>query len=181
MATDGKRFEVYGIVFFFVSLLVIFSLLSDPKVIVFIENLGRSGGFISMFLAGAFYSDYITGPAATAVIFYMGKVQHPLLVASVGAFGTMCADYLLFRFIKKRAKPSIKFISKKLKMGGHMKKIFKTMAPVAAAVIIASPLPDELGVAILGAINFKTKYFFAFSYSLNFIGILAISWLGSVL
>ena len=52
---------------------------------------------------------------------------------------------------------------------------------VIAAIIIASPLPDEIGAAIFGALKVKTKYFLVISYTLNFLGILTVAWLGSVL
>ncbi|MEM7825739.1 MAG: hypothetical protein QW412_02685, partial [Candidatus Aenigmatarchaeota archaeon] len=41
--------------------------------------------------------------------------------------------------------------------------------------IIASPLPDELGIAFLGSIRFDTKKFLLLSYVLNFIGIFFIT------
>jgi hypothetical protein len=46
--------------------------------------------------------------------------------------------------------------------------------PVVGAVIIASPLPDELGLALLGFSRIDRRYFFAISYTMNFIGIVLI-------
>lgn len=182
MATNnGKRFAIDNLIFFFVSLLVVFLLLKDPRVGIFIENLGAAGDGLSLFLAGFFYSASVTAPAATAAIFFFGKIFNPILIAAIGAFGSLCSDYLLFRFFKTRAKSSVKFLSKKFKPNNNTKKAFEFWAPIIAAIIIASPLPDELGVAILGATNIKIKRFFLISYFLNFLGILAVSWLGSVL
>jgi len=179
--TNNKRFKFYGLIFFFVTLIVVFSFLADPKLAYLIEIIGKKGGLLSSFIAGLFYASYFTGPAATAVIFYLGKVQHPLLIAGVGAFGSVISDYILFRFIRKRASPSIDYLKKKLKLNDNAKKGLRILAPVAAALLIASPLPDELGVAILGAMKFKTKYLLVLSYVCNFLGILTVSYLGSIL
>jgi len=175
--TKYEKFQLRSIIFFFVTLIVIFFFLTTPQIATYIETAGRIGGSESSFAAGAFYTSYVTAPAATAAIFFLGKVQHPLSVAFVGAFGSMLADYLLFRFVRKRIRPSVFALAKKVK-SNHTKKVLRRIAPAVAFAILASPLPDELGVAILGIAKFKTKKFFLVSYLANFLGILIISWLG---
>ena len=51
---------------------------------------------------------------------------------------------------------------------------YKRLLPFIGALIIASPLPDELGLVMLGAAGVKTKYFIILSFSLNFAGLVAI-------
>ena len=58
-------------------------------------------------------------------------------------------------------------------------RMWRTMLAIAACAIIALPLPDELGVSLLGMIKFKTKYFILVSYTFNFVGIVLISYLGA--
>jgi len=58
-------------------------------------------------------------------------------------------------------------------------KVWKALIPVIAGLIIASPLPDEIGVALFGASKFEPKKFVFISYFLNFLGILIITSLGS--
>ncbi len=185
MATHHKphnqRFHLYNLVFFFVTLFVVFIFLSDHKISSLIETVGLQGGLLSLFIAGMAYSSFVTSPAATAAIFFLGKVYNPFLVAAVGAAGTVVTDYLLFRFFKTKARASLLHLAEGFKT--HFKKTRKTLrilGTVVAALIIASPLPDELGIAILGIENYQTKKFLLFSYVMNFIGILVISWLGSV-
>ena len=52
---------------------------------------------------------------------------------------------------------------------------FYWLSSFLAAAIIASPLPDELGLMILGFIHFNTKKFLPIAFVLNFLGILAIT------
>jgi hypothetical protein len=56
-------------------------------------------------------------------------------------------------------------------------KLWRIMIWLMAGVIIASPLPDELGIMILGATNQQPKKFIIFSYICDFIGILGILYL----
>jgi len=182
MATHHyKRFSTYNVVFFFVTMFVVFILLSDGNVANFIQTIGMQGGLLSLLVAGAAYASFVTSPAATAAIFLLGKVYNPFLIAAVGAAGTVITDYLLFRFIKTKARPSLLYLAEGFKT--KYKKTRRTLRILGVAVaglIIASPLPDELGIAILGIENCKTKWFLLFSYVMNFLGILVISWLGSV-
>lgn len=41
-------------------------------------------------------------------------------------------------------------------------------------LIIASPLPDKLGIALLGFSKTKQRFFLLLSFTANFLGILAI-------
>src|SRR3989344_4988751 len=182
MATHNyKRFSTYNVVFFFVTMFVVFIFLADSKVANFIQSVGMQGGLLSLLVAGAAYSNFITSPAAAAAIFFLGKVYNPLLVAAIGAFGTVFTDYLLFRFIKTKARASFLHLAEGFRTKYRKtRKTLRILGTIVAGLIIASPLPDELGVAILGIENYKTKWFLLFSYVMNFLGILAISWLGSI-
>jgi hypothetical protein len=147
----------------------------------FIENFGKQGGPLSAFITGLFYTSYATSPVATGVIYYLGKVQAPLMIAAIGAFGSVITDYIFFRFFKKRVVHSLNHIFHKFKFKKSYKNTFKILALLLAILILGSPLPDEIGVSILASINFKFKWFFVLSYFPNFVGILTIAWLGSVL
>ena len=166
--------KIHGWIFIFVCFLVAFMFLSHPQIGIAIENAGRAGGLLSLFVAGAAYTTSITTPAATAAIFYLGKVFNPILIAAIGAFGALCTDYLIFRFIRKRFGQSAHYFAEKLKLKYKFRKDSNFIAPILAMVIIASPLPDELGVAVLSATKIKRNMFFAYSYVGNFIGILII-------
>jgi uncharacterized membrane protein YdjX (TVP38/TMEM64 family) len=155
--------------------------LSHPQIGLAIENAGKAGGLLSLFVAGAFYTTSVTAPAATAAIFYLGKVFNPILIAAIGAFGALCTDYLIYRLIRRRFGQATHYFAERLKLKSKFKKELNFIAPILAVFAIASPLPDELGIAILSATNVKRNMFFVYSYVGNFIGILIISHLGSIL
>jgi hypothetical protein len=51
---------------------------------------------------------------------------------------------------------------------------FAWLVPVIGAVIVASPLPDELGVSLMGASSIASWQFLILSYCLNAAGILVV-------
>jgi len=182
--SNAKKFKFYNTIFILASIIVAIVFLKTPQVALFIEESAKFGPLAPV-VSGFFYSDAVTAPAATAAIFYLGKVQNPFFIAAIGAFGAMLGDYIIFRYLKKRGLPEIDYVAKKFKIKSINKinsnKHLRALALLVAALIIASPLPDELGSAIFGALKFQTRYFLVLSYCLNFLGILAISWLGLVL
>ena len=181
MATNAKRLKLDSLIFIFVTVFVILLLLSHPAVGEAIIDLGQKAGLIGIFITGFFYTTSTTSPPAAVAAFFLGKVYSPFLIAGIGAFGSMCADFLLFKFFNHDLTKSADYLAKKLKLHVGTRKKLGALAPMLAFMIIASPLPDELGIAILGTTHIKTKMFFAISYLANFIGLLAVAWLGSVL
>ena len=180
--SDATTFEIDHLIFIAVTIIVAAIFLATPAVGLFIENIGRQSGPLASFIAGAFYSTSVTAPAGAATLFFLGKVQNPILIALVGAFGAAITDFLLFKFLRRRASASVEYVAQHFKTKYRKtRKTIRLLALIVAGLLIASPLPDELGIAILAAINFQVKRLFFMSYVLNFFGILAVAWLGSVL
>lgn len=139
-------------------------------------------GYFGVFLAGIFFTYTLTTPlAASALILYSKNVN--LVLASVlAAFGAVLGDYLIFSFVKHKLAYEIKDILKSLKVKGiKISEKFKRIVPVIAGFIIASPLPDEIGVALLGMSEFKTKNFIILCFSLHFFGILSLMLFGKII
>lgn len=51
---------------------------------------------------------------------------------------------------------------------------FSWLLPVIGAAVIASPLPDEAGVSLLGLSKIRKWQFFAITFALNAVGIFLI-------
>ncbi len=165
-------------VYFFVS----------PDVKLFIQKLG-SFGYLGALVAGFFFSSMLTAAPATASLFMLGNTLNPFYIALIGATGAMVADFILFTLIKYRISHHYGLFNKmrlwvyKQAFAEYIKnhRIFKHTIPLLGVLIIASPLPDELGIALLGASKYSTRKFFIVAWVMNFLGILAITYLGSVL
>jgi len=152
-------------------------------------------GYFGAFISGMFFSYGMTAAPATAVLFTLGKSLNPFLIALVGAGGTVIGDYIIFRFVKNRLIDEIRELSHEINNKSKpfsdlivserrrimlwrkvsKSKIWRVIIPIIAGFIIASPLPDELGVALFGAVKYDPKKFILYSYLLNFLGILGLS------
>lgn len=162
---------------FLASLIVFFLLARTPQVDTFIRSVG-SLGYLGAFIAGFFFVSTYTALPAGFVLFELAKYLEPLEIAIIAALGSMLGDYLIFRFIRDRVTKEIKPYLARLG-GRKVRQLFRTpyfawLLPLSGALIIASPLPDELGVSLIGASKMKHTHFLVVSYLLNAIGILLV-------
>ncbi len=137
------------------------------------------------FIAGVFFTSIFTTAPAIAALYEISQ-QAPLWqVAIIGGLGSVIGDLFLFHFIHTDVTKDVAFLfeKKKYKRLFHLfhTELFEWALPLFGALIIASPLPDELGLTMLGFSGIKTYQFILMSYFFNVIGILAIGTLAAVL
>lgn len=135
---------------------------------------------LSSFVAGSFFTTLITTPFSIVALAHIAQAGvSPFLIAFWGAFGAMLGDLIIFLFIKDRLAEDVTYLIK----AGHYEKyfsvfhlrFFRWLTPFVGALIIASPLPDELGIAMMGLSKMRTAILLPVSYIMNFIGIYSIS------
>jgi hypothetical protein len=143
-----------------------------------ISLIGNSA--VSSFVSGIFFTSIFSiGPASIALVHIaeQGSVRDVVLW---GALGAAFGDVILFFFIRdhfadhivKSLKPShIKHILASFHLG-----FMKWLSPVLGALIIASPLPDEFGMALLGMSNIRIALLIPIAFVMNLLGISLLLW-----
>lgn len=145
------------------------------------ERLIVEGGEITLltnFIAGMFFTSAFTTAPAMVVLGEIAQSGSLWLVATVGALGAVFGDFLIFFFFRERLSRTTKsFLTiPKYRRFFHIfhHKFFRFLTPLLGAVIIASPLPDELGLAVMGLSKLRLSVFLPLSFAANFVGILLI-------
>lgn len=132
-----------------------------------------------MFLAGFFFTSVITVGPAAVVIAEIAQSNSIWLLALVGAAGSVIGDLIIFKFVRSRITDDFAalFQRPKIQRLTHLLhlEILRFLMPFLGALIIASPLPDEIGLAMMGLSKIKTIYFIPLSYFMNLGGILVVS------
>ncbi len=136
-------------------------------------------GIIGSFIAGMFFTSIFTISPAIVVLGEMARANSILLTAFFGALGAVVGDIIIFWFVRDRFSEHLinLVISKrdKSRLKGLIKfKFFKWLTFLVGGLIIASPLPDELGISLLGFSKMRSSLFIPFSFFFNFLGILVI-------
>jgi len=135
--------------------------------------------FLDSFIAGMFFTSvFTTVPAIVALGEIAQLSQSVLLVAIFGGLGALCGDLIIFRFMRDRFGEDILHL---IRNSGNGKlrsivrlKSFRWLTFFLGALVIASPLPDELGLTMMGFSKTKTSLFIPVSFVFNFLGILVI-------
>lgn len=139
---------------------------------------------IASFIAGIFFTSLLTISPASIVIADLGTRGAPLEIAFFGALGAVVGDMILFFFIKDKVSLEIAELLKNKIEHYHLDRMHSKYArwvlPALGAFIIASPLPDELGIMLMGAAKMKTRNLIPVSFVMNFIGVLLVLAMGSI-
>lgn len=146
-------------------------------------------GYLGAFLSGFTYSSTFTASIAAFFFVELGGHLHSLTVIVLGGIGAMLGDLFFYWIIKDGVGKEVAALLLRLMPGKGLKRlerftkrrVFLWTMPFLASLLIASPLPDELGVALFGLINFRMKYLSLVSFLLNTAGIATLVFIGSQL
>ena len=141
-----------------------------------------SSGGTSMWgalIAGMFFTSIFTTAPAMAALGEIALIQGIWMTAFLGALGAVLGDLLIFRFVRGRLSDHVSEVVMHQSVWKRFRllfrrRLFRWLTVFVGGVILASPLPDELGVAVLGLSHMQVKYFIVLSFVFNFIGIFAI-------
>jgi len=152
-----------------------FSLPGSSKWVSYFENMGYFGVLISGILTPLGF----TAPFGFGLLIKINP-KSIILASLIAGVGALLGDLLIFNTIKlsfmdelKKIKrtPVIKEIKKIFKKYHHVK-IINYMMYLSAGIIIASPLPDEIGVSMIAGLTTIKQIKFAlisfFIHSLTF-------------
>ena len=140
---------------------------------------------IGSFIAGILFVSVFTAAPATVALGEIAQSNSVITVAILGGLGALIGDLIIFRFVKDRVSEHFNYlikISRSERFFSIFKlKLFRWVIPFVGALIIASPLPDEIGVTMLGLSKMKNSYFVLLSFVLNSAGILIIGLIAKAL
>lgn len=144
-----------------------------------IANSGTTGMVAATFIFGAMYSSMLTVAPATVGLFELAAAGVPIwMLALIGGFGATLTDITLFQIIK------LGFIDEviahlKRHAEGSLSHLFqiplvKTLVVIVGAVSIATPIPDEIGLAMMGIGQARWSLVAAMGFVFNTLGIACI-------
>lgn len=158
--------------------LVLLLLFADTAVVrTLIDQIG-SYGYTGAFITGVFSVSAFTVAPAYVVIFHLAQEYNIYGIVLFAAMGSVFGDLIIFRFIRdgvfEELRPLFAYKRHRRLAALLRSRHIAWLTPVIGALIIASPLPDEVGVGLMGLSRIKIWQFAALSFSLNCAGLLAI-------
>lgn len=133
--------------------------------------------FLGSFIAGMFFTSIFTVALATVTLAEIALTNNIFGVALFGGLGAVLGDLVIFRFLRKNIGKDVEELVKKNRRFRKVFRLrfFRFLIPFIGALVIASPLPDELGLAMMGVVELKARHLAPISFILNSLGILAVA------
>jgi len=158
------------------ALIIFLSLLFEKLgLFYFIFHKFKNLGLFASFVAGMLYTSVFSGAVALVLLIELAKVLPIWQVVLFGGIGCTVADFLMVKFLRDRFSDDI-IILLENKFGNIWKKtkrvnLLKIISFFIGAVVVSSPLPDELGLTLMGFSGVKNKFFVPATFFLNIVGI----------
>ncbi len=135
--------------------------------------------YAGSFIAGVFFTSAFTTIPAIAVLSELALITDPWIVALFGGVGAVTGDYILFLIVRQGLSHDVKYLIAHMGFK-RVRKLFHTkllehVLPLLGALVLASPLPDELGLAMLGFSKIDKDRFLLISLAMNTFGIFVIA------
>lgn len=134
---------------------------------------------LGIFVAGLFFTSAFTTPLSIAALGEMSLTTPIWQVALTGACGALVGDLIIFSFIRdtfaKDVSDFLKAHPQKKLRSLFKYRIFRWLTAFGGALVIASPLPDEVGLAMMGFSRMSIAILVPVSFVMNFVGILLIA------
>ena len=141
--------------------------------------------YIGALLAGMVFVSSFTAAISIVIIAIMAQNINPMALGLIGGVGAVMGDYLIFKLVRSHLQDELALLFGK-EGTSYIKTLIRSryiawMLPIIGVFILASPLPDELGVSLLGISKISEARFILISYLSNAIGIVMIASVARVL
>lgn len=140
----------------------------------YVEEMGIAG----MFIAGMLFTSFFTAAPATVILVTMGGFYNPLEVAFYAGLGTVAGDWIILKVFEERVAYELKPLVKKFHLGKALRRIQskrnRERTTLLGMFVIGSPLPDEVGIGLLGIAHLPTVSLLIITFLLNSAGILVL-------
>jgi uncharacterized membrane protein YdjX (TVP38/TMEM64 family) len=147
--------------------------------------------YVASFIAGFFLAYGFTAAPATALLLIIGGDSHIVARGLVAGVGGLAGDLLIFKYVRYSFQEEIRRLREwrlwewwawerlRAWLPHPESRLHQYLVLTFAGLLIASPLPDEIGVSILAASpHLSTRNFAVISYVLNTLGIFALLFIG---
>ncbi len=152
-------FKYPRLLLFLVSILIAYYLFRQPEVMDFFLELEKFH-YLGQFVAGALLPFGFSAPFSIG-FFIVSHPQNIILAAILASFGAMLGDMLIFKIIKVSFMKEFRELNKKKIVrvienaveNNNNILIKHYLLYIFAGIMIATPLPDELGVSMLAGLT----------------------------
>jgi hypothetical protein len=140
----------------------------------FFSNIITPLGIFGIFIAGMLYTYSFTTSIGALLLIPFALHYPPGFVAVVGGVGSLFGDLTIFSIIKNDLRKEVQQLAKchfMRRLGATHLFRNRWFRDILGALVIASPIPDEIGIAIMSSAKIDTASFALLSFIADMVGI----------
>lgn len=127
------------------------------------------------FIGGMLFASTFTLATGGLILIKLSAVYSPIFLIILGGIGAVTCDSIIFHLFRHKVSSHISPIYQELIHKSHLHRILHThyfawTLPVVGAFIMASPLPDELAISLLGISRTSFTKFFWMAFFSHLLG-----------
>ena len=183
LKNDWQKFEYKHTSMTIIIMLLTLLLLNTALVTAVLEwfkNVGLIGGFIGGIMSVTMFT---TAPAVVLLVSIADHIN-PLQLILVASVGSVLGDWLIIKFLEDEVAQEVKPLLRKYHILPLIRRFQRSrtrwIVSALGAVVLALPLPDEFGIALMDISKVKRGHLLAICFVLNLIGIAALVGIGRV-
>ena len=161
-------------VFIMLVTLLILNTALGAAVLSWFTSIGLIGGFIG----GAMSVSMFTTAPALILIVEVSKQTNPVLLVLVASLGSILGDWLIIKFLEDEVAKEMRPILKRFHILRFIRRFQRSkaswLATFLGSILLALPLPDEFGIAMMDISHIKQRHLLAICFVLNFVGLIAL-------
>jgi len=155
--------------------LVLFILVLDTAIVRAFFGFSTSLGLAGAFLAGMFYTSLFTAAPAVIMLVELSKTIDPIPLVLFASLGSVMGDLIILKIFQDNIYEEMKYLGKKLgigiKVNKKRRKAINWIMSLCGIFVLGSPLPDEVGIAMLGMTQYSKFRILVVAFLANFVGI----------
>ncbi|MEK7534038.1 MAG: hypothetical protein AAB600_01745 [Patescibacteria group bacterium] len=173
-----KAWKYKNLTFFIASVVSSFIVFRIEILRTLLLDLGN-WGYLGAFIGGFLFVSSFTAAIGAVILLILAEKLSPLEIAIIAGLGGAVGDLTIFRFMKDNLLEELKPLWNRLGLSRvsnllHTKYLRWTL-PIIGAIIIVSPFPDEIGVALMGLSKIKKYQFVIIAFILDTIGVFLLT------
>lgn len=150
-----------------------------------LDSIPVSGEYLAVFIGGLLFSFGFTSPFGIGIFLEIGHKVDPLTAGILGGIGALLSDLVIFEVMRFelfhdemhriRSSRIVSWMHAKLHHEKFPQKVREYLLWSFAGMIIASPLPDEFGVALVSSLtDIRARSFALLCFTFNTAGIILL-------
>ncbi|MDZ7785532.1 MAG: hypothetical protein U5L95_00210 [Candidatus Saccharibacteria bacterium] len=173
----ARWWREFGFKHTLLSLIIVglFILLLDTALIQGLLLTIKETGLLGIFLLGILFVSFFTAAPATLLLISLAGDYNLVLMAMVAGAGTIIGDWIILQFFEEKVGYELKPLVKKYGITPIIRQMrtkkFRPIAVLVGMFFLASPLPDEAGLGLLGLTKTPIRKLLPIIFVINSTGI----------